>query len=128
LPSISSLTSQLPSISSLTSQLPSLSSLGIGNFGSLSSFPGIGSLGDIGGLFGGGGDGLVSSTQVAAGYNNTVNRSTVDVAVVKILGNSKIPTPSFDYPGPSSPSLSAEQDISYAETQLQSQGPDSYSV
>ena len=128
LPSISSLTSALPSISSLTSVLPDLGSLtsilpDLGNFGSLSSLPGLGSLGDIGGLFGGGGDSLVSSTQVAAGYNNTVNRSTVDVAFVKILGNPKIPNPVFDYPSPYSPSSGAAQDVAYAETQLQEQTP-----
>jgi hypothetical protein len=95
--------------------------LGLGNFASLSSLPGLGSLGDIGGLFGGGSDGLVSSTQVAAGYNNTVNRSTVDAAFIKILGNPKIPNPVFDYPGPNSASLNTNTDIAYAETQLQKQ-------
>jgi hypothetical protein len=123
LPSISSLASQLPSISSLTSQLPSLSSLGLGNFGGLFDLAGIGSFADIGGLFGGGGDALVSSTQVAAGYNNTVNRSTVDAAFRKILGSNKIPNPVFDYPGPRSPSTSSAQDVAYAETQLQDQAP-----
>ena len=121
LPSISSLTSQLPSLSSLTAQLPSLSSLGLGslgNFGSLSSLPGLGSLGDIGGLFGGGGDSLVSSTQVAAGYNNTVNRSTVDTAFRKILGSSKIPNPVFDYPSANSPSSGSAQDIAFAQSQI----------
>ena len=100
--------------------LSSLSSLG--NFGSLASFPGLGSLGDLGGLFGGGGDSLVSSTQVAAGYSNTVNRATVDAAFVKILGNPKIPQPSFDYPSKNSISLGASSDITYAQEQLQTVG------
>jgi hypothetical protein len=31
----------------------------------------------------------------AVGYNNTVNRSSVDQAVKSILGNNKIPTPNY---------------------------------
>jgi hypothetical protein len=116
LPDISSLTSAIPDLGSLTSSLPSISSLG--NFGSLASFPGLGSLGSLGGLFGGGGDSLVSSTQVAAGYSNTVNRATVDTAFKQILGNSKIPGATFDYPSPNSTSLNASADIAYAQNQL----------
>jgi len=116
LPDISSLTSAIPDLGSLTSNLPSLSSLG--NFGSLSSLPGLGSLGDLGGLFGGGGDSLVSSTQVAAGYSNTVNRATVDTAFTKILGDSKIPGATFDYPSPNSQSLNASADITAAQNVL----------
>ena len=117
IPGLSSLTAGLPSLSSLTAGLPSLSSLG--NFGSLSSFPGLGSLGAISGLFGGGGDSLVSSTQVAAGYSNTVNRATVDAAFTRILGDSKIPTATFDYPSPNSISLNASADITAAQNFLQ---------
>jgi len=51
------------------------------------------------GLFSGGGN-LVSGTQIAAGFNNTVNRKTLDAAVTRILGNSKIPTPGFEFPSP----------------------------
>lgn len=127
LPSISSLTAGLPSISSLTSSIPGLSSLtnlsSLGNFGSLFNFSSLGGFADIGGLFGGGGDSLVSSTQVAAGYTNTVNRSTVDSAFFKILGSSKIPRPTFDYPSTQSKSLDASTDIAYAETQLQDLSP-----
>jgi hypothetical protein len=47
-----------------------------------------------GNFFSGGGD-LISGTQLAAGFKNTVNRATVDSAVGRILGNSKIPAPSF---------------------------------
>ena len=134
LPDFGSLTGSLPSLSSLTAGLPGLSSLtslsslnlgslsSLGNFGSLSSIPGLGSLGDIGGLFGGGGDSLVSSTQVAAGYTNTVNRSVVDTAFKKILGNPKIPTPKFDYPSTASASSNASIDIAFAQEQLQTVG------
>ena len=76
-----------------------------------------GSLGQLGGLFSGGGGNLVSGTQIAAGFNNTVKRSTVDSAVTRILGNSKIPTPSFEFP---SPSVLAERvDITQAQNILQ---------
>ena len=114
---LTSLTAGLPSLGSLTSSLPSISSLG--NFGSLASFPGLGSLGSLGGLFGGGGDSLVSSTQVAAGYSNTVNRATVDTAFTKILGDSKIPGATFDYPSPNSLSLNASADITAAQNALE---------
>ena len=116
LPSISSLTSAIPSLDSLSSKLPSLSS--IGNLGSLSSLPGLGNLGSLGGILGGGGDGLVSSTEVAAGYSNTVNRATVDTAFTRILGNPKIPGAAFDYPSLNSQSLNASADITYAQNQL----------
>jgi len=65
------------------SSLSSLSTLG--------SIPGLGSV--IGAFMGGGG--LAGPTKQAAGFSNTVNRSTLDAAVVKILGNSKIPTPIY---------------------------------
>jgi hypothetical protein len=67
-------------------------------------------------LFSGSGD-LVSGAQVAAGFNNTVNRKTVDAAVTRILGNSKIPTPSFEYPSPES--LAQKLDVLQAQTVLQ---------
>lgn len=122
LPSFDSLTASLPSLDSLTSSIPGLDSLGsladFGNFGSLASFPGLGDLGSIGGLFGGGGDSLVSATQVAPGYSNTVNRATVDVAFTKILGSPKIPTPLFEYPSRNSISLNASGDISAAQNAL----------
>lgn len=125
-PNLSSLTSAIPNLSSLTSAIPNLSSLtsfpgigsiaSLGNFGSLTSFPGIGSLGSIGGLFGGGGDSLISATKVAAGFTNTVNRSVVDAAFVQVLGSSKIPVPSFNFP--SIASLAAKLDISQAQSVL----------
>jgi hypothetical protein len=123
LPDLGSLTASLPDIGSLVSGLPGLDSLGslssLGDFGSLTSIPGLDA---IGGLFGGGGDSLVSSTQVAAGYSNTVNRATVDSAFTRIIGNPKIPTTIFDYPSPRSPSLNASADISAAQSFLSSLG------
>jgi hypothetical protein len=76
----------------------------------------LGSLGNLGSIFGGGGD-LVSGTQVAAGFSNTVNRRTVDAAVTRILGNSKITPPRFEYP--SAESVGAALDITQAQTVLQ---------
>ena len=126
LPSLSSLASSLPSLSSLTSKLPSLSSLTAG-LPSLSSLGDIGSLSKLKDLFGSGGgsllggtkDPLVAATSPGPGFNNTVNRATLDTATTRILGSDKIPTPSFDYPDPNSPSAKAALDIDYAKTKLQ---------
>ena len=64
------------------------------------------------------GDKLVASVQQAAGFANTVNRASIDVATTKIFGSSKIPTPSF---GPiDSDSLLAALDISKAQAALKS--------
>ena len=63
-------------------------------------------------------DSLVSPTKVAAGFSNTVNRSTVDAAVQRILGNAKIPTPTFEFPSVGSINVGA--DIQFAQQQLQS--------
>ena len=59
------------------------------------------------------GDSLVSNVQKAAGFANTVNRASVDVAMTKIFGSSKIPTPSFGVPD--SASIAAALDISKAQ-------------
>jgi hypothetical protein len=122
--SLGGLTSSLSgSLGSLTDSLGSfdLGSLSsLGDFGNLANFADLGSLGDLGGLFGGGGDALVSSTQVAAGFSNTVNRSVVDTAFVKILGNPKIPVPDFDYPSANSGSQGSARDIAAAQTFLAS--------
>ena len=110
---------------SLTDSLGSLdlsSFANLGDFSNLANLADLGSLTDLGGLFGGGGDSLVSATQVAAGYTNTVNRSVVDTAFTKILGNSKIPLPAFELPGKNSSSQSASADISYAQNQIQALG------
>jgi hypothetical protein len=55
--------------------------------------------GNFSSAFAAGGD-LVSGTQLAAGFNNTVNRATVNAAVGRIVGNDKIPLPQFEYPSP----------------------------
>jgi hypothetical protein len=62
------------------------------------------------------GDSLVSNVQKAAGFANTVNRAGVDVAMTKIFGSSKIPTPSFGVPD--SASIAAALDISKAQGML----------
>lgn len=67
-------------------------------------------------------DSLVSATKVAAGFSNTVNRQTVDAAVTRILGNSKIPTPSFEFPsaltaGINADILQAQKKLSELKTQ-----------
>ena len=63
----------------------------LSSLSALDSIPGLGSV--VGAFMGGGG--LAGPTKQAAGFSNTVNRSTLDAAVVKILGNSKIPTPIY---------------------------------
>ena len=68
-----------------------------GSLSSLTSLANIPGLGSVVGAFMGGG-GLAGPTKQAAGFSNTVNRSTLDAAVVKILGNSKIPTPIYTVP------------------------------
>jgi hypothetical protein len=67
-------------------------------------------------LFSGSGE-LVSGTQIAAGFNNTINRKTVDAAVGRILGNPKIPVPGFEFPSPES--LAQKLDIAQAQNILQ---------
>jgi len=61
-------------------------------------------------------DSLVSATKVAAGFSNTVNRQTVDAAVSRILGNPKIPTPSFEFPSALTAGINA--DVAQAQTKL----------
>ena len=125
-PSLSSLAAKLPSLSSLTAGLPSLSSLTAG-LPSLSSLGNLGELAKLKDLFGAGGgsllggtkDPLVAATSPAPGFNNTVNRATLDTATTRILGNDKIPTPSFDYPDPNSASAKAAVDIDFAKAKLQ---------
>ena len=74
-----------------------------------------GALGNLGSLFSGGGD-LVSGTKAAAGFNNTVNRQTVDAAFKRVLGSAKIPVPNFEYP--SLPSVASRLDITQAQNIL----------
>jgi len=68
-------------------------------------------------------DSLVSATKVAAGFSNTVNRQTVDAAVARILGNAKIPAPSFEFPsaltaGINADILQAQKKLSELKTQF----------
>lgn len=65
-------------------------------------------------------DSLVSATKVAAGFSNTVNRQTVDAAVQRLIGNSKIPTPTFEFPSTSTAGINA--DITYAQNKLKELG------
>jgi len=64
------------------------------------------------------GDSLVSNVQKAAGFSNTVNRATVDVAMTKIFGSSKIPVPGLGANLPDSASIGAALDIAKAENIL----------
>ena len=66
---------------------------------------------------------LVTGVQKAAAYTNTVNRTTVDAAVNRVIGSAKITPPTFEIPNPAS--LGISQDIAAAQAQLaslQSQG------
>lgn len=66
------------------------------------------------------GDKLVASVEQAAGFANTVNRASIDVATTKIFGSAKIPTPSFGPIVAESKSLLAALDISKAQGILKS--------
>jgi hypothetical protein len=71
------------------------------------------------------GDKLVASVERAAGFANTVNRASIDVATTKIFGSAKIPTPNFGPIVAESKSLLAAVDISRAQgilKNLQGQG------
>ena len=148
----STLTSSLKSLSNLNVSNLSLSNINVGNLtdklgGSATALAGqiqgqvagqasalIGQAqGQINALIGqaqgqinaliGQGDSLISNVQKAAGFANTVNRAGVDVAMTKIFGSSKIPTPSFGVPD--SASIAAALDISKAQgvlKNLQGQG------
>jgi hypothetical protein len=127
LPSIGDIQGQLSGLaSSFSSGFDSLASsfgsLGdnLGGFGDLA-----GGFGDFGGFGGGGGD-LVSGTQVAGGFNNTVNRKTVDAATKRFIGSNKIALPVYEYP--SLPSVSERLDIQQAENALQSSNDSGYSA
>jgi hypothetical protein len=121
LPNLNTLTAGLPNLNTLTAGLPNLNTLTAGLSGQLTGALGglnlgsLGGLGPVAGMFGGGGD-LVSGTKVAAGFTNTVNRKTVDAAVVRVLGNDKIPVPQFEFP--SLASIGDKLDISLANNFL----------
>jgi len=90
----------------------------LGGGGALSSLSSLGSIPGVGAVLGafGGGGGLSGQTKQAAGFSNTVNRATVDVAVAKILGSNKIPTPIYEYP--SIKSQAAATNITQAQNVL----------
>jgi hypothetical protein len=116
---VSSLTANLPSVSALTNQLQGQATALVGQaqaqLGTLTTnFSNI----NVANLFGGTSDSLVASVQKAAGFSNTVNRATVDVAMVKIFGSSKIPVPSLGAAVPDSASLAATLDIGAAQDKL----------
>ena len=71
------------------------------------------------------GDKLIASVERAAGFANTVNRASIDVATTKIFGSAKIPTPNFGPIVAESKSLLAAVDIKQAQgilKNLQGQG------
>ena len=110
---VGALTGQLSG--ALAGQFGALSNQLSGALGSFGSFANIGAVAD---LFGGGGD-LVSGTAVAGGFNNTVNRATVDAAFARIVGSPKVPLPTFQYP--SLAALAPRLDIAQAQNFLQNQ-------
>ena len=113
--SLSSLTGSLPSVSGLTGQLQGQASALLGQAQGLAgNFANI----NVSGLLGGTGDSLVASVQKAAGFSGTVNRATVDVAMVKVFGSNKIPVPSLGANLPDSSSIAAALDIGKAQTVL----------
>jgi len=111
LPSLGSLTSKLPDIGALTANLPSISDL-------TSKLPDFSNL-DVSSLLSGAGDSLVADVKKAAGFVNTVDRASVDVAMTKIFGSSKIPVPGLGSNLPDTASISAALDITAAQNKLQ---------
>ena len=112
------LTGQLSGLAGgLTGQLSGALS---GALGSLGSFANIGA---VAGLFGGGGD-LVSGTAVAGGFNNTVNRATLDAAFARVVGSAKVPLPIYQYPSLAAlaPRLDIQQALSFLSAQSRSAG------
>jgi hypothetical protein len=116
----------------ISGALGPLTNLVSGSLGSLSTAASsaIGSLGsalNVGGLMSQfsvdlsvlSSDSLISTKQLAVAFNNQVNRLTVNNAVTQILGNPKIPTPSFENP-PNPATTAANADIAQAKSILQS--------
>ena len=66
---------------------------------------------------------LVTGIKKAGAFTNTVDRTTVDTAVTRVIGSGKIPSPTFEIPNIES--LGISKDIAAAQAQLasiQSQG------
>ena len=110
--SLSSLTANLPSVSSITGKLEGATSALLTQ--AQNQLQGQASAllnqaeGQLSALVAQG-DSLVATVQKAAGFTNTVNRASVDVAMTKIFGSSKIPD---------SASIAAALDISKAQSTL----------
>lgn len=113
----------------VTNTLGSLSGIASGTLGTLGTqaknllgslsgrLDSFGKMSQFGVDFGGfSSDSLVSATKVAAGFSNTVNRQTVDAAVNRIIGNAKVPTPSFEFPSNLTAGINA--DIAQAQQKL----------
>jgi hypothetical protein len=121
---VGSLTASLPSVAGITGQLQGQAGALLGQVqGQAGAL--LGQLqGQAGALLGqfsalqAQGDSLVASVQKAAGFSNTVNRATVDVAMVQIFGSSKIPVPGLGAAVPESASLAAALDIGAAQDKL----------
>ena len=60
--------------------------------------------------------GLVAGVKKAAAFSNTVDRSTVDTAVTRVIGSEKIPSPRYELPNIQS--LGIQQDIAKAQEVL----------
>jgi hypothetical protein len=135
--SLSSLTAGLPNVSALTGQLQGQATALAGQLtgkatalagqlqgqasallGQAQGLAGNFSNININSLLGNTGDSLVASVQQAAGFSGTVNRATVDVAMVKVFGSNKIPVPSLGANLPDSSSIAAALDIGQAQTIL----------
>jgi len=93
---IGSVASQLGSLPAIASQINNASTFS-GLASGISSGIGVvtGIIGLVSGLFGGRGGSIYKGVSRPQGAINTVNRVTVDSSIQAILGNAKIPTPSF---------------------------------
>ena len=116
--SLGSLTANLPSLDSLTGQLQGQATALVGQLQGQATALANQFQSQVNSLIAQG-EGLVASVEKAAGFANTVDRATVDVAFKKILGSDKIPSPSFGADLPSSASIAAALDISKAQSVLQ---------
>jgi len=93
---LSSISGQLGNLSNLAGQVGNLNSIASLAKGFTSVAGAVGSVvGLVSGLFGGRGGSIYAGTVRPRGVSSTVNRSTVNASVNAILGNPKIPTPTF---------------------------------
>jgi len=93
---LSSISGQLGNLSSISGQLGNLNNIASLAKGFTNIAGAVGSaVGLVQGLFGGRGGSIYAGTVRPRGVSSTVNRSTVDASINAILGNAKIPTPTF---------------------------------